>query len=110
MNTHSNSVESFAGERRNGRIGRRSEAVLLALRSLPTPPTDRQVAEALGFVDLNAVRPRITELIEAGLAVEVGAVSCPVTGKTVRITRALSTAEIDAARAVAAMNVQGQLL
>ncbi len=98
MNTHNNSSESLLGERENGRIGRRAEAVLLTLRSFNSPPTDREIAAKLGFSDLNAVRPRITELIALGLVVEMGSVSCEVTGKTVRTTRALSLDEIEAAR------------
>lgn len=49
--------------------------------------TDRQVKDALGFSDMNAVRPRITELVEKGLVEECGDVICPVTGKTVRKIR-----------------------
>ncbi len=33
---------------------------------------------------MNACRPRVTELIEAGVLVEHDSVRCPVTGKTVR--------------------------
>ena len=34
--------------------------------------TAREVAHRLGFSDLNAVRPRITELVQEGRLIEVG--------------------------------------
>lgn len=99
--SHTNSTASLAGEKSNGRLCRRAEAVLTALRAIGHPPTDREIAEHLKFADLNAVRPRITELITLGLVVELASVTCPITGKTVRTTRALHAAEIAAARAAA---------
>ena len=51
----------------------------------PNTLTDRQVMAHMRFTDMNAVRPRITELIDAGYLMEVGKVKCPVTGKTVRV-------------------------
>ncbi|MFA5265067.1 MAG: hypothetical protein WC378_14680 [Opitutaceae bacterium] len=110
MNSHTNSAASLAQERDNGRLGRRAEAVLMALRSFQSPPTDRMIAEKLGYADLNAVRPRITELIELGLVVEMRSTTCQVTGKTVRTTRALHPAEIEIAqRAAAAAPMQKEL-
>ena len=94
MKPHPNSSASLAGERGNGRLGRRAEAVLIYLSASQDPRTDREVATALGFDDLNAVRPRITELLELGLVVETGSIVCPVTGKTVRMTRARTDAEL----------------
>lgn len=47
--------------------------------------TDREVMAGLGYRDMNACRPRLSELISDGLLVEVGARRCPVTGKTVRV-------------------------
>ena len=55
--------------------------------------TDREVAEALGFSDLNAVRPRITELVRAHWLKETGRKICPVSGRPVRRVRALSPGE-----------------
>ena len=46
--------------------------------------TDRQVMTALGFSDMNTVRPRLTELIKMGALLEGESVTCPVTHKTVR--------------------------
>ena len=47
------------------------------------PLTDRQVCQMLGFSDLNAVRPRITEAVQSGELVEVGKVR--ETGRPVRM-------------------------
>jgi hypothetical protein len=46
--------------------------------------TDRQVMTALGYSDMNTVRPRLTELIKMGALLEGESVTCPVTHKTVR--------------------------
>lgn len=97
MTAHAHSAASLAGERQSGRLGRRAEAVLRALHEAVAPLTDRQVAEQLGFADLNGVRPRITELIALGLAAEAGQTQCAVTRKTVRLVRATTAAERAAA-------------
>lgn len=47
--------------------------------------TDRQVMQRLGYVEINAVQPRITELIEAGALKEYGKAKDPTTHRTVRI-------------------------
>ncbi len=36
------------------------------------PATDREVMTGLGFTDPNKVRPRITELVDAKLFIEIG--------------------------------------
>ena len=46
--------------------------------------TDREIMLALGFSDMNAVRPRITDLIEDGVVEKTGDKLDPVTGKRVR--------------------------
>lgn len=53
--------------------------------------TDRQIRDGVMgcTADMNSVRPRVTELIDARLAQECGAVRCPVTGCTVRLVSAL---------------------
>lgn len=47
--------------------------------------TDRRCMNLLGFSEPNAVRPRITELIDRGVLQEVATVICPVTKKRVRV-------------------------
>lgn len=55
------------------------------------PATDRQVRDGLfgQGADMNMVRPRVTELIDAGSVIEDGRVRCPTTGMTVRLVRAI---------------------
>lgn len=80
MTVHANSLEAFRTLDRRAR----SEAILTVYRDSMRPLTDRQVMEALGFHDANAVRPRITELLDAGKLCEVESAKDHVTGKTVR--------------------------
>ena len=47
--------------------------------------TDREVMSGLGFKDMNAVRPRINEMIEMGVLREEGGHICDITGKRVRV-------------------------
>jgi hypothetical protein len=47
--------------------------------------TDREVCKLLGFTEMNRVRPRITELLDTGVLVEVGRVKCKTTGIRVRV-------------------------
>lgn len=79
---HDNSLATYRSE--EVKLSRRAEAVLDWITE-HGPHTDRQVAYGMGFGEnLNAVRPRITELLEAARLMEVGNVRCPVTKKTVR--------------------------
>lgn len=78
---HANSLSAYHSE--EVKLSKRAEAVLAWIQ-LHGPHTDREVMQGMGFAEPNAVRPRITELIDAGRLMEVGDVRCPVTGKTVR--------------------------
>ena len=64
----------------------REQQILQAMRHLGAA-LDREVLEHLGYVDMNSVRPRITELIRDGVLEEVRDVADPTTGKTVRVLR-----------------------
>jgi hypothetical protein len=68
--------------------GRR--AVIHAWLTRHGPATDRQIRDGVmgAAADMNSVRPRVTELIDAHLAVESGAVRDPITGCTVRLVSA----------------------
>lgn len=66
------------------KLNRREKLILAALRSRDVPMTDRELMTELGFHEPNAVRPRITHLIELGLVREVGMVKCEITKKSVR--------------------------
>jgi hypothetical protein len=79
---HSNSLATFRAEEH--RFSRRAVAVREWIRE-HGPHTDRQVMQGMGFREPNAVRPRITELVDAGELIEVRNTRCPETGKTVRV-------------------------
>ena len=82
-NMHPNSLEAYEQEKE--RLGARAFQVLESYAGAPM--TDRDVMKFLRFTDMNAVRPRITELVERGLLVECGKTCDPATGRNVRLTR-----------------------
>ncbi len=65
-------------------VPRGKARVCEVLERIQRPLTDREVCELLGSDDLNAARPRITELIDDGVLKEVESIPCPVTGRRVR--------------------------
>jgi hypothetical protein len=82
---HENSVAAFREE--EPKLSARAAAILEWVRT-HGPHTDREIAYGMGFGEnLNAVRPRITELMESPHArlMEVCSRRCPKTGKTVRV-------------------------
>lgn len=84
--THANSVAAWREHDADTR-----EALILSVYRLSLHPmTDREVAERLGFADMNMARPTITRLVQAGRLVE-----CPsvVDGATKRKVRTLRVAE-----------------
>jgi len=66
-------------------LGLRQRRILRAVESSPDPLTDRQIMWALSYTDMNAVRPRVTELVQAGHLAEVGNTTDAVTGRRVRL-------------------------
>jgi hypothetical protein len=80
MNAHANSIEAFHGLTD---LGDRQRAVLDCYTQA-IPLTDRAVAEQLGR-ELYTIRPRVTELIDAGFLIEVGSMPDSITGRTVRL-------------------------
>jgi hypothetical protein len=83
MKTHAHSLDANATGR-SGSFTQRAVQIMDVLRRTRRPMTDREVMHALGYCDMNAVRPRITELIQAGALHEAGERTDPATGKTVR--------------------------
>lgn len=79
---HDNSREAYHAEQ--PKLSRRARLVRDWLAK-NGKATDRDIATGLGFVDMNAVRPRVTELVDAGIAVEVGSKTCCRTGRRVRV-------------------------
>jgi hypothetical protein len=88
---HENSLAAF--EEITDERSDRANAIYELLANMARPMTDREIMKRLGFVERNAVAPRITELIEGHWLVEGGDITCPVTGKRVRRTYALSPGE-----------------
>lgn len=88
---HDNSLSAFSEI--SDERSERATLIYNLLANMARPMTDREVARMLGFQDLNAVRPRLTELLEGHWLVESTSIKCPVTGKTVRRTYALSPGE-----------------
>jgi hypothetical protein len=80
---HDNSLRAYEEEK--DALGNRAKEILKYLEGTPRPQSDRDIRTAMGFTDMNHVRPRLTELIRVGLVFEVGRHRCAVTGKTVRI-------------------------
>lgn len=79
---HDNSVAAYRAE--EVKLSSRAEAILEWIRQ-HGPKTDREVMQGMGFSEPNAVRPRITELIDAGKLMEVCSRRDPTTRKTVRV-------------------------
>ena len=91
---HPNSVQAY-WEGSIELFGKRHKQVIQTLRACRVPMTDREVMTACGFADPNQVRPRLTELVEAGIVEEVGTTICPITHKTVRLAK-LAKREVQA--------------
>lgn len=75
---HANSLEAWRGLD----LGKRQAMVLACYDG---PHTDREVMDMLGTTDPNRVRPRVTELVKAGVLVEVG--KRKENGRAVRLVR-----------------------
>jgi hypothetical protein len=61
----------------------RKRAVINALHQVGSPLTDRQIAAHLGL-GRDGVQPRVSDLIDDRILVEVDRVECPITGHEVR--------------------------
>jgi predicted HTH transcriptional regulator len=85
---HDNSKRSLEEEKNSGRLSKRASEILECIEHLEEC-TDRQIKLHLGYQEMNHVRPRITELIQAGKVVECGTTVCAYTRKTVRKVKVL---------------------
>jgi hypothetical protein len=72
------SVESYLEIIKN--LGDKQEEVLFAIKQM-VAGTDTEIANYLGYSDINSVRPRRFELVELGLVREVGKRICSITGR-----------------------------
>lgn len=95
---HSHSLAAWRDAENQRHLSRRALAIYSWLVD-HGPHTDRQIAEGLGFSDMNAVRPRVTELLRGTWLIEVGNTKDAVTGKTVRVVRAATDTEREGLRA-----------
>ena len=59
----------------------------LILSALTKPMTARQIAYELGFKDMNAVKPRLTELVKAGKVEAIEKAYDEATGRSVAVYR-----------------------
>lgn len=78
---HANSLEAYA----TVELSDRARKILAIYKASTVALTDREVAERLGFKDMNSVRPFIARLIDDQLLAETGKTKCATTGKTVRL-------------------------
>jgi len=81
---HRNSMDAYHARGAGRSRSKRTRLIVDYLR-VAGPSTDRQVMRGLELPDMNAVRPRITEAIDAGFLREVDSVRCDVTGRPVRV-------------------------
>ena len=87
---HQNSLFAIQQQRDSGKLSQREQLILQVLENDTLQHlgrTDRMIMTKLGFTDPNAVRPRITEMIEKGWLEECGSTKDPATGMTVRRVR-----------------------
>ncbi len=100
MTVHANSISAF----HSLNLSERAEAVLRIYVESSVPLSDREVMRRMGLTDMNACRPRCTELIDAGLLEECGSTIDRETSKRVRLCRpcgkALAIKPVDPAKAL----------
>ena len=86
MSVHIHSLLAFYANQR--KFTRRENEILgVFVRNNNQPLTDRQIKAVLQYADMNAIRPRCSELVDDNILMEVGSVVCPVTRKTVRLLK-----------------------
>lgn len=85
---HANSLSAFDSLD----INKRESLILSAYALARAPMTDRECMTALGFTDMNAVRPRVTSLVASGYLWECGVVRDETTGRRVRACTTTSLA------------------
>ena len=90
---HANSLAAFDGVE----LGKREALVLSCYLLAGVAITDRDAMLRLGFTDPNAVRPRVTSLVDRGLLQEIGNVRDEITGKRVRLCCPTAKAKTKAA-------------
>ena len=83
---HKNSLEAYKELRES--LNDRQTHILSIIESKPFL-SDRDILREYGGTEMNEVRPRITELIKKGLVQECGTMKCGITGRSVRVLKAV---------------------
>ena len=83
---HKFSIEAYHEGKMHGFFNDRQTEIIHAVRGMKEC-TVRELCERLGYSDLNAIRPRCTELIDKGVLEEAGSKKCDKTGRTVMTVR-----------------------
>ena len=83
---HEHSREAYKSTEVQAKLGERDRSVLATVRQCG-PMTDREVKLALGFEDMNNVRPTITRLVAMDLLIENGSTKCQESGRKVRLVQ-----------------------
>lgn len=86
MPIHANSISSYHALDATSITGR----IYQVYANTTYPMTDRQMAECLGYADMNIVRPKITCLIKHKRCVEVGDIWDENTERMVRLVTTAS--------------------
>jgi len=93
---HQNSLFAIQQQRDSGKLSQREQLILQVLENDTLQHlgrTDRMIMNALKFTDMNAVRPRITEMVKKGVLEECGDTMDPATQQRVRRVRIKKHAE-----------------
>lgn len=85
---HENSIKTYYEELKS-LTNRQAEIFNILQQRSNEVFTDRELKELLHYGDMNAVRPRITEMIKKGIIKEQGTTICNRTNKSVRIVRCI---------------------
>lgn len=81
---HQNSLAAWHAGERAGFFNERELEVLQAYHNAGRPLRDREVQAMCEYAEVAKVQPRISDLVDKGVLIEVGRKRCPVTGKGVR--------------------------
>lgn len=81
MIMHTNSLQAYCTVRKC----QRKRIILNLFEECRCGMTDREVMETLGYKDMNAIRPRITELLKEGALQEWGNKKDSLTLRRVRV-------------------------
>lgn len=82
---HENSIEAHKEHQGSGKGQTYRERIVELLTNTTRPMTDREIQYELGVAEKSNIQPEITRLKQKGRVAEVGKITCPSTGKKVRL-------------------------